>query len=90
MLDYHDTDKILPGTLKQAVAIFINNRIGGRKGGKIHLKLSLINHSCDPNVAWFIDENGTTEELRAMKDIKMGEEITASYTGCPKKTQFCV
>ena len=76
LLDFLDTDKVLPGPLKQAVAIFINNRIGG----KIYLKLSLINHSCDPNVAWwFIDENERSQELRAHKDIKMGEEITASY-----------
>ena len=76
LLDFLDKNKILPGPLKQAVAIFINNRIGG----KMYLKLALINHSCDPNVDWwFIDENEGSAELRANKDIKMGEEITASY-----------
>jgi len=76
LLDSLDKYKIHPGPLKLAVAIFINNSIEG----KIHLKLSLINHSCDPNVAWWlIDENETLEELRAQKDIKIGEELTATY-----------
>ena len=61
---------------KQAVAIFLNNRIGDR----VYLKLSRINHSCDPNAAWQnIDESFEEEELRAVSNIMAGDEILCNY-----------
>ena len=60
----------------KAVMVFLNNRIGD----KIYLKLSRINHSCDPNAGWQnIDESFDEEELRAVRDIKAGDEILCSY-----------
>jgi hypothetical protein len=40
---------------------------------------SMINHSCDPNSWWTF--NGREFQLRAVRDILAGEELTASYIG---------
>jgi len=67
---------MVPENLMRVVAIFVNNRIGN----KIYLSMSLINHSCDENANWDkLTNDGLKEELRAIKDIKMGEEITSTY-----------
>ena len=42
----------------------------------VSIKASRINHSCCPNS---IDCHGSIKEVRAMKHIKKGEEITLSY-----------
>ena len=41
--------------------------------------ISLINHSCIPNVYWFWLEDKTTMEIRVLKKIEVGEEIVATY-----------
>ena len=72
----------VPEQHKRAVSIFLLNRIEGEKNDEAHLylKLSLINHSCDPNSAWnSFDLDGKTVELRAIREIKANEEVTASY-----------
>ena len=38
----------------------------------------LFNHSCDPNACVMIE--GTAAELRAIRDIALGEEITFDYS----------
>ena len=44
--------------------------------------ISMINHSCAPNVAWFTEEmDKTRREVRVCRHIKEGEEILASYIG---------
>ncbi|KPM06712.1 SET and MYND domain-containing protein 4-like protein [Sarcoptes scabiei] len=43
----------------------------------ICLVSSFFNHSCNPNVAWSVDENGIT--LRALRSIRPGEQLTISY-----------
>ena len=44
--------------------------------------ISMINHSCSPNVAWFTEEEDKTRrEVRVCRQIKEGEEILASYIG---------
>ena len=42
----------------------------------LYLKISRVNHSCCPNS---VDCSGPVKELRAMKHIRKGEEITMSY-----------
>ena len=52
----------------------------GQETGSMFLCYALINHSCSPNV--FMDQTcgkETTGELRALRDIKRGEEINDSY-----------
>ena len=44
--------------------------------------ISMINHSCIPNVAWFTEEEDTRrKEVRVCRRIKEGDEIVASYIG---------
>ena len=78
-----------PEQHKRAVSIFLLNRIEGEKNDEAHLylKLSLINHSCDPNSTWnSSDLDGKTVELRAIKEIEANEEVTASYLDSGKAT----
>ena len=48
--------------------------------------ISMINHSCVPNVYWFWMEDETTMEIRVLKKIEEGEEIVTTYihlhSGC--------
>ena len=63
---------------RDAFAIFLNNSIAGH----LFLNLSLINHSCMPNTMWWMKSEQSQQEiqeLRAIREIKVGEEITASY-----------
>ena len=53
---------------------------------RLHLNIALINHSCAPNAAKGLlqpeagdDESDTRLEIRAIKDILKGEEITIFY-----------
>ena len=65
-------------TYGDAFAIFLNNSIAGH----LFLDLSLINHSCLPNTMWRMTSEQSQqeiEELRAIREIKAGEEITAPY-----------
>ena len=42
--------------------------------------ISMINHSCMPNVVWFPEEaDETMKEVRVCRRIEEGEEIVASY-----------
>ena len=56
--------------------------LGNQNDGKLFLKWSLINHSCSPNATddKMTDSEETNEiEVRAIKDIAKGEEITMFY-----------
>ena len=43
------------------------------------LKMSRFNHSCQPNAQYFWNEDTNTRDMRTLKKIKQGEEITVSY-----------
>jgi hypothetical protein len=47
---------------------------------------ALINHSCDPNSAFFFE--GPELRIRSMKTIKTGDEITISYTNPTESFDF--
>ena len=62
----------------EELKIFLGNQIDAR----IYLKLSLMNHSCSPNATegQTINFDESKEiEVRAIKDIAKGEEITIFY-----------
>ena len=44
------------------------------------LKMSRFNHSCQPNAQYFWNEDTNTRDVRALRDINQGEEITFSYS----------
>lgn len=46
-------------------------------GTAVYPDVALVNHSCLPNV--IITFNGTTAEVRAVKEIKPGDEVMISY-----------
>ena len=49
------------------------------EGGLLFSSASRINHSCDPNCIYVIDESTIT--VKAITNISAGEEITVSYLG---------
>ena len=69
--------------LNEVLSKFNNNAMfsgSGQETGSMFLCYALINHSCSPNV--FMNQTlgkETTGELRALRDIKRGEEINDSY-----------
>ena len=72
----------IPENYKRACSIFHNNQRVTCENNKAHLylKYSMINHSCDPNaLADSLEFDAKKIELRAMKEIKVGEEVTFSY-----------
>ena len=66
---------------KDVTAIFYNNDISGADDSKcLFLTLALLNHSCAPNTAWArAGDNVRQLELRAIRDIEVGEEVTVNY-----------
>ena len=49
-------------------------------GEAVYLTISRINHSCSPNVLWSHKRsNRMMKEVRALRDIDVGEELCASY-----------
>ena len=43
------------------------------------LKMSRFNHSCRPNAQYFWNKDRDTRDVRTLRKIKQGEEITVSY-----------
>ena len=65
------SDPELAEKMLKIVCIYLTNQF--EEG--VRIKVSRLNHSCQPN-ARILPENG---EVRAISDIKSGEEITISY-----------
>ena len=60
--------------------IYVNPDNEKSAGSAVFETISMINHSCIPNVAWFMEEDDATrKEVRVCKRIQEGEEIVASY-----------
>ena len=60
---------------------------GSNDEGGIYEKISLINHSCIPNVVWsWVLGDFQRKQVRALKNIEKGEEILAMYHS---SNEFC-
>ena len=57
-----------------------NNFSDGVAGCGVAIRTARFNHSCKPNATALIMENGQNQ-IRAIKDIKAGEEINICYLG---------
>ena len=70
--------------VKKALAIIADNCKSDGEWNILFLNAALINHSCSPNSTWdMIEEEGKTwYEVRAIKDISKGEEVTVFYATC--------
>ena len=58
------------------------NRIDVPEGSRfsaVFEDISMINHSCVPNVFWFWKDDEETLEIRVLKKIEEGEEIVSTY-----------
>ena len=58
------------------------NRIDVPEGSRfsaVFEDISMINHSCVPNVFWFWKDDEETLEIRVLKKIAEGEEIVSTY-----------
>ena len=64
--------------------LFLDNSKGHHKEANslvLRLNTELINHSCSPNAVNEVDSTDDESELRAIKDICKGEEVTICYVG---------
>ena len=62
--------------------IGIDVGIGSSSGQAVYLNISRLNHSCSPNVVWsYKRSNMIMKEVRALRDIDVGEELSATYLG---------
>jgi hypothetical protein len=64
------------GKVKKVMLVWACNSF---QGGRIYLKISRANHSCDPNSV--IQAKGDDQKMLAATDIAVGDEITISYLG---------
>ena len=79
--------RIFPEKFKRAFSIYQNNSMGSGEKDELYLKYSLLNHSCDPNTIPKNENfNGKRMELRAIKEIKVGDEVTTCYIGADVAT----
>ena len=63
-------------------AVFLRNEYGGRDGPVIGLRLSRVNHDCDPNAMKVADDDRGVNVVVALRDIRAGEEVTIAYLPC--------
>lgn len=59
----------------------------------LHLLLgpvSFINHSCDPNAIYLKDYKNNVMNIKTLKDIKAGEELTVNYGAKYLKNGECI
>ena len=77
---YHFLNSIDKDTIELLFAKYIFNAFEGFDFGPITLPMiSKINHSCTPNVKFKFNRDTGSMHLIAIKDIKKGNELFASY-----------
>ena len=86
MFEKLSQEKMLENMSKILLRKFGANRMevlsgGGATGDSVVFEtMSMINHSCIPNVVWLTEEvDKTRKEVRVCRRIQEGEEIVASY-----------
>ena len=76
----HRAKAELVSLYKEETAIFFNNDISSGGGSKsLYLSLALLNHSCQANSCWGGAGEGRALELRAVREVREGEELTVNY-----------
>jgi len=81
--ELHDS-KCLPGEEKTEDGIWRTNNFalgcyGARSDNGLFLKMSRFNHSCVPSGEFHWNDQYSRQEIRAIKNIQAGEEITICY-----------
>ena len=83
--DGWDSSEVTDEEQRKILRIFVANRIGCSSASEdsgLYANISLINHSCSPNVCWSWlreDPGKTVKQVRVVRRIKEGEEICAAY-----------
>ena len=67
-----------PGIAKEKEKVWAINNTNGFSNG-VYLKMSRFNHSCQPNTEHFWNDETNTLDLRAVRKIRRGQEITLKY-----------
>ncbi|XP_077408064.1 N-lysine methyltransferase SMYD2-B-like isoform X2 [Vanacampus margaritifer] len=77
-LDFPDSKELL-GLFSQVSCngFTIEDEELSHVGTAVYPDVALINHSCDPNV--MVTFNGSRADVRAVKDVKAGQEVLTSY-----------
>ena len=68
-----------PNGLRVARRFNANCHGVGEHATALYENISIINHSCSPNVFWVDGRDGVSLEVRVCRRIEEGEEILASY-----------
>ncbi|EGC28624.1 hypothetical protein DICPUDRAFT_159919 [Dictyostelium purpureum] len=80
-----DEDELLNILLRNRCnAFYIQGRprdgtSGESRGCGVYVRNSFFNHSCDPNVNYWVVNNTLEVECTLLKNVKEGEELTISY-----------
>lgn len=56
-----------------------NNAWTGLDRAGLHSLFAAFNHSCEPNVAWQLDHDRVTLDIRAVRDISAEEQLFVTY-----------
>jgi SET domain-containing protein len=67
---------------KSPYSVWVSNCMAAGSCDAVFFTISRINHSCIPNATFLWNEKKAKQEIRAVKDITAGEEITISYFNC--------
>ncbi|KAK7966893.1 uncharacterized protein PG986_001170 [Apiospora aurea] len=79
-MSHHELSKLVDHTCR-CYGIFLTNNLetGGNSGRGVYPFFSRMNHSCRPDIYEFFDTNTKELSLRAIHDIKAGDQIHSTY-----------